>query len=56
LNAAGEVMRKRALDAYRTTASTGKFEAPVLPDAPFREAVGRLIFGKGAAGSCRVSD
>jgi hypothetical protein len=50
LGAAGKVAQQQMLDAYRTTASTGKFQAPVLPDAAFREAVRRLIFGQGAAG------
>lgn len=51
LAAAGMKAQQQALDAYRTTASTGRFQAPVLPDAPFREAVRQLIFGQGAAGA-----
>lgn len=41
----------RAIDAARSTLSTGQLQAPVLPDAPFRDAVRKLIFGQGAAGS-----
>jgi hypothetical protein len=42
--------QQRAIDAARTTLSTGRQQAPVLPPAPFREAARRLIFGQAAAG------
>ena len=42
--------QQRAIDAARSTLSTGRFQAPVLPDAPFRDAVRNLIFGQGASG------
>jgi hypothetical protein len=42
--------QQRALDAARSTLSTGQFQAPVLPDAAFRDAVRSLIYGQGAAG------
>jgi hypothetical protein len=42
--------QRRAIDAARSTLSTGQYQAPVLPDAPFRDAVRSLIFGQGAAG------
>lgn len=42
--------QQRAIDAARSTLSTGQFQAPVLPDAAFRDAVRQLIFGQGAAG------
>ena len=42
--------QQRAIDAARSTLSTGQFQAPVLPDATFRDAVRSLIFGQGAAG------
>jgi|SRR5580704_417626 hypothetical protein len=41
----------RAIDAARSTLSTGQFQAPVLPDANFRDAVRSLIFGQGARGA-----
>jgi hypothetical protein len=47
LNAAGMKARQQALDAYRTTAPTAKFQAPVLRG---------LIFGQGERVDCRVSD
>jgi hypothetical protein len=50
LNAAGMKAQQQALDAYRTTASTAKFQAPVMPDAPFRDAVRSLLLSRGAAG------
>jgi hypothetical protein len=50
LNAAGMKAQQQALAAARTAFSTGNAQAPVLPDAPFRDAVRRLIFGQGAAG------
>ena len=50
LNAAGALAQQRALAAARTAFSTGQAQAPVLPDAPFRDAVRRLIFSQGAAG------
>jgi hypothetical protein len=50
LNAAGALAQQRALAAARTAFSTGNAQAPVLPDAPFRDAVRSLIFGRGAAG------
>jgi len=50
LNAAGALAQQRALAAARTAFSTGRSQAPVLPDAPFRDAVRRLIFSQGAAG------
>jgi hypothetical protein len=49
LNAAGMKAQQQALAAARTAFSTGNAQAPVLPDAPFRQAVRRLIFGQGAA-------
>jgi hypothetical protein len=50
LGAAGALAQQRALAAARTAFSTGQAQAPVLPEAPFRDAVRRLIFGQGAAG------
>lgn len=43
--------QQRAIDAARSTLSTGQLQAPVLPDAAFRDAVRSLIFGQGARGS-----
>jgi hypothetical protein len=42
--------QQRALDAARSTLSTGQYQAPVLPEASFRDAIRSLIFGQGAAG------
>jgi hypothetical protein len=42
--------QQRAIDAARSTLSTGNFQAPIPPDQPFRDAVRRLIFSQGAAG------
>ena len=42
--------QQRAIDAYRSTLSTGQLQNPVLPDAGFRNAVRQLIFGQGAGG------
>jgi hypothetical protein len=42
--------QQRAIDAARSTLSTGNFQAPIAPDQPFRDAVRRLIFGQAAAG------
>jgi hypothetical protein len=50
LGAAGALAQQRALAAARTALSTGQAQAPVLPDAPFRDAVRSLIFGQGARG------
>ena len=50
LNAAGALAQQRALDAYRTTASTGIFQAPALPTAPLRDTIRRIIYGQGTAG------
>jgi hypothetical protein len=50
LAAAGMKGQQQALAAARTAFSTGQAQAPVLPAAPFRDAVRQLIFGQGAAG------
>ena len=42
--------QQRAIDAARSSLSTGNFQAPIAPDQPFRDAVRRLIFSQGAAG------
>lgn len=42
--------QQHAIDAARSTLSTGNFQAPIAPDQPFRDAVRRLIFSQGAAG------
>jgi hypothetical protein len=42
--------QQRALAAARSSLSTGKYQAPIAPDQPFRDAVRRLIFSQGAAG------
>jgi hypothetical protein len=42
--------QKRALNAARSTFSTGNYQAPVDPDQPFRDAVRQLFFSQGAAG------
>jgi hypothetical protein len=45
-----QAAQQRALDALRTTASTGNYQAPVLPTAPLRDWVRQFIYGQGAAG------
>jgi hypothetical protein len=42
--------QQRALNAARSTLSTGNYQAPIAPDQPFRDALRRLIFSQGAAG------
>ena len=42
--------QQRAIDAARSTLSTGRLQKPILPDAPFRDAIRALIFGQGAGG------
>ena len=42
--------QQRAIAAYRTAASTGQPQAPVLPPAPLRDMIRSLIYGQGAAG------
>jgi hypothetical protein len=42
--------QQRAIDAARSTFSTGQLQAPVLPDATFRDAMRQLWFGQGAGG------
>ena len=42
--------QQRALDAARSTLSSGNYQGPIAPDQPFRDAVRRLIFSQGAAG------
>ena len=48
--AVNRAAQQRAIDAARSTFSTGQFQAPLMPDAPFRDAVRQLIFGQGAGG------
>ena len=43
--------QQRAIEAARAALSTGQAQAPVLPDAAFRDAVRKLIYGQGAAGA-----
>jgi hypothetical protein len=43
--------QNRAVAAARVALSTGAPQAPVLPAAPWRDAVRRLIYSRGAAGS-----
>jgi hypothetical protein len=50
LAAAGAKAQQQALDAARTAFSTGQAQAPVLPGAPLRDTMRRLIFGQTAAG------
>ena len=40
----------RAIDAARVALGTGSQQSPVLPIAPFRDAIRSLIFGQGAGG------
>ena len=47
--------QQRAIDAARSTLSTGQLQAPVLPDAAFRDAIRSLIFGQGAGGRFRTA-
>ena len=42
--------QQAALDALRTTASTGKYQPPVYPPSPLLDAVRQAIYGRGAAG------
>jgi hypothetical protein len=42
--------QQAAIDAARSSLSTGNLQAPIAPDQPFRDAVRRLIFSQGAAG------
>jgi hypothetical protein len=48
--ASARAAQQRAMDAARSTLSTGNYQAPLDAVAPFREAVRKLIFGQGAAG------
>jgi hypothetical protein len=43
--------QQRAIAAAQSALSTGLKQSPVLPDAPFRDALRSLIFGQGAAGA-----
>ena len=43
--------QQRAIDAARVALSTGVQQSPLGAAAPFRDAVRKLIFGQGAAGS-----
>lgn len=50
LGAAGMKAQQQALGAARTAFSTGQAQAPVLPVAPFRDAMRSLLLSRGAAG------
>jgi hypothetical protein len=43
--------QQRAIDAARVALSTGQTQAPVLPNAPLRNALQTLLFSQGAAGN-----
>jgi hypothetical protein len=42
--------QQRAIDALRSTLSTGNYQKPVLPDANWRDALRSIIFSQAAAG------
>jgi hypothetical protein len=44
-------LAQRLLGAALGTLATGQKQAPVAPDAPFRDAVRTLIYGQGAGGA-----
>ena len=50
LGMAGAAAQQQALAAARTAFSTGQSQAPVLPGAPLRDTMRRLMFGQTAAG------
>jgi hypothetical protein len=50
LGMAGARAQQQALAAARTAFSTGQAQAPVLPGAPLRDTMRRLMFGQAAAG------
>jgi hypothetical protein len=45
-----QLAQQRALDALRSTVSTGNYQAPVVPGSPLRDLVRSLIYGQSAAG------
>ena len=44
-----ELTQQRALDALRSTISTGNYQAPVVPATPLRDWVRQFIYSQGAA-------
>jgi hypothetical protein len=44
-------LAQRLLGAALGTLATGQKQAPVAPDAPFRDAVHTLIYGQGTGGA-----
>ena len=42
--------QQRAIDALRSTISTGNYQAPIQPATPLRDFVRQLIYGQGTAG------
>jgi hypothetical protein len=51
--ALNKAAQKRAIEAANVALSTGQSQAPVLPGAPLRDMVRRLIYGQG--GAARIS-
>lgn len=49
--ALNKAAQQRAIDAANVALSTRQSQAPVLPAAPLRDTVRRLIYGQGAGGA-----